>query len=167
MGVESPGRSDGGSFRHAIDLVWEGWIDLKGDRISHFLLEARGHEELRWASPGFTGKDAESDDVAHLPAGHPIDEKCDVVYGIIGQPVLDSDAVEHEDDNDPSVRGPAIQKKMQTLQEGIQRWQSEGRDPSPIGEIMKEFEPLVRDEQFSDAERVLDRALKALDASGH
>src|SRR5437867_5907236 len=55
-----------------------------------------------------------------------------------------------------------LQGKMQKVQENVQRWQNEGRDPREVGEIMQEFEPLMKEGKHKEAEAVLDRALKLL-----
>ena len=49
---------------------------------------------------------------------------------------------------------------MQKLQSRVQGWQAEGRDLSPVGRILQEFEPLMKDGKLREAEAVLDRALK-------
>ena len=56
--------------------------------------------------------------------------------------------------------------KAEKVQAGVERWQNEGRDPSAIGEIMQEIEPLMQERKFKEAEAVLDRALKVLDERG-
>lgn len=53
-----------------------------------------------------------------------------------------------------------LQNKIQSVQEGVQDWQNEGRDPSSIAEVMQEFEPLMKAGKHKEAEAVLDRALK-------
>jgi Spy/CpxP family protein refolding chaperone len=55
-----------------------------------------------------------------------------------------------------------LQTKVQSVQEGVQRWQTDGRDPSPVVEIMQELEPLMKAGKHKEAEAVLDRALKVL-----
>ena len=60
----------------------------------------------------------------------------------------------------PTGPPPALQRKMQCLQAQIQKWQQEGKDPQPIGEIMQDLPPLVEQQKFAEAERVIDRALK-------
>jgi len=55
--------------------------------------------------------------------------------------------------------------KMQKVQETVQRWQNDGRDPSAVAEIMQELEPLMKQGRLKDAEGVLDRALKVLNES--
>ena len=57
-----------------------------------------------------------------------------------------------------------LQTKMQSVQEGVQRWQGEGRDPSPVAEIMQEFDALMKTGKHKEAEAVLDRALNLLRA---
>ena len=59
---------------------------------------------------------------------------------------------------------PALQAKMERLQAGIQQWQRDGRDPSPIGRAMRKFEPLMQAGQFEEAETVLDSALQLLES---
>jgi Spy/CpxP family protein refolding chaperone len=58
----------------------------------------------------------------------------------------------------------AIQEKMEQLQAGIGRWQREGRNPGPLKEVMRKFDPLMQAGRFDDAERVLDEALRLLEA---
>ena len=58
-----------------------------------------------------------------------------------------------------------LQGKVQQVQEGVQRWQNEGRDPSPVAEIMQELEPLMKQAKHKEAEALLDRALKLLNES--
>ena len=61
---------------------------------------------------------------------------------------------------------PGFVAKMERLKAGIARWQSEGRDPSPIGQIMQQFEPLMRSGQIEPANALLDQALKTLESGG-
>jgi Spy/CpxP family protein refolding chaperone len=53
--------------------------------------------------------------------------------------------------------------KMEKLKAGIEKWQNDGRDPSPIGEVMEPFGGLLNDKKFKDADALLDKALKLLD----
>ena len=55
-----------------------------------------------------------------------------------------------------------LQAKVQKIQDGVLRWQNDGRDPSAVAEIMQEFEPLMKQAKHKDAEALLDRALKLL-----
>ena len=55
-----------------------------------------------------------------------------------------------------------LERKLKNVQEGVQGWQNEGRDPSKVAEIMQEFEPLMKAARLKDAEAVLDRVLKLL-----
>jgi len=58
-----------------------------------------------------------------------------------------------------------LQGKLQKVQEGVQHWQNDGRDPSTVAETMQEFAPLMKQGQHKDAEALLDRALKLLNES--
>ena len=58
-----------------------------------------------------------------------------------------------------------LQGKMQKVQENVQRWQNDGRDPSAVAEIMQELEPLMKQGKLKDAEALLHRALKLLNES--
>ena len=58
-----------------------------------------------------------------------------------------------------------LQTKLQKVQDGVQRWQNDGRDPSAVAEIMQEFEPLMKQGKHKDAEALLDRVLKLLNES--
>jgi len=55
-----------------------------------------------------------------------------------------------------------LQAKIQKIQEGVERWQNDGRDPSAVAEIMQELEPLMKQGKHKDADALLDRALKLL-----
>jgi Spy/CpxP family protein refolding chaperone len=65
----------------------------------------------------------------------------------------------------PEERQRGLQKKMQEIQQGAESWQAEGRDPSPLAEIMQEFDPLMKAGKHKEAEALLDRALKLLRAA--
>jgi Spy/CpxP family protein refolding chaperone len=58
-----------------------------------------------------------------------------------------------------------LQGKLQKVQDGVQRWQNDGRDPSAVAEIMQELEPLMKQGKHKDADALLDRALKLLNES--
>jgi hypothetical protein len=161
------GRSDGRLWEHTVRLTWEGFIEMQGKRVTRLLLAARGSERLKWGNATFPG----GSDVARLPGGHPIDLACGVRYGIIGEPVsgsevgaVDPPALALEGDTGLQAR---LQRKMQQVQAGVQRWQKEGRDLSRVGEIMQQFEPLMREGRPHEAEAVLDRALELLRTGGH
>lgn len=59
---------------------------------------------------------------------------------------------------------PAIPEKMKKVQAKVKAWQENGRDPSPIAELMQGFDPLMKEAKFKDAEELLDKALKLLEA---
>ncbi|MBN1419274.1 MAG: hypothetical protein JXP34_10885 [Planctomycetes bacterium] len=69
---------------------------------------------------------------------------------------------------DPSAGSGApphsLRSKADRFWESVNRWRKENRDPSPVAEIMKDFEPLLREGKFKEAEAVLDRALEFLGA---
>ncbi len=58
----------------------------------------------------------------------------------------------------------AIEAKSRQVQAGVDRWQQEGRDPAPVIQVMQDLEPMVRDGKMKEAEALLDRALKTLNA---
>ena len=55
-----------------------------------------------------------------------------------------------------------LQKKVRTFEAEAQKWKQEGRDLSPVGRIMQEFEPLMKQGKLPEAEAVLDRAIERL-----
>ena len=65
----------------------------------------------------------------------------------------------------PSSLQAIIQSKVEKVEAGVEKWQNEGRDPSPIGELMQEFEPLMKAGKAKQADALLDRALKLLGES--
>ena len=63
--------------------------------------------------------------------------------------------------------GPnAMHEKAQRVQNGVARWQEAGRDPSPIGELMSQIDPLMRAGKMREAEAILDQALKLIATDG-
>ena len=59
-----------------------------------------------------------------------------------------------------------IEEKAKRVEQGAARWQSEGRDPSAIGELMQKIEPLMREGKAREVNEVLDQALKLLESKG-
>ena len=65
----------------------------------------------------------------------------------------------------PGQPPPGFAAKMERIKAGVARWQNEGRDPTPIGQMIQQFEPLMRSGQIEPANALLDQALKALESS--
>jgi hypothetical protein len=86
---DGPDQRVGLVWRHEVKLVWAGLIELKNERISRLLLTARGSEQLMWTNKQLDVQGQA--DITRLLAGHPIDLKCGVRYGIIGEPVLEEE----------------------------------------------------------------------------
>jgi len=55
-----------------------------------------------------------------------------------------------------------LEGKMKKIQETVERWQNDGRDPSAVAEIMQGFEPLMKQGKHKEAEVLMDRVLKLL-----
>jgi hypothetical protein len=145
-------HGDGASFEHEVTLDWTGYITTKDGRITDLVLSARGTERVKWESKGF----GDSNDVSRLPAGRPYNFTSPVRFGIIGAPVPESESADEDE-------AATLPDKVRKLEEGVRRWQAEGRDPAPIGEIMREFEPLMKAGKQREAEEVMDRALQRLE----
>src|SRR5262249_17545911 len=78
-----------GNGVHDVKLAWEGFLTVKGKRMIHLLLSARGTEKLQFCKDDHPLKKVQRDEVAALPAGRPIDLEGGVRYGIIGEPVAE------------------------------------------------------------------------------
>ena len=74
-----------GLWDHAVQLSWQGYIEVKDNQILSLALLADGHEKLRRGSPSFNWPN--EPDSKHLMAGHAIDLDGGVRYGLIAQPV--------------------------------------------------------------------------------
>ena len=61
---------------------------------------------------------------------------------------------------------PEFAAKLERIKAGVAKWQGEGRDPSAIGQMMQEFEPLMRSGQIGPANALLDKTIKALEGDG-
>src|SRR6266851_1528335 len=59
----------------------------------------------------------------------------------------------------------SLQEKMHILQALVEKRQQAGGDMQPIGDVMQGFQPLMDQQKFSEAEALLDRALKLLGES--
>lgn len=103
-----------GNGVHHVKLAWEGFIAMKGDRMTRLLLAARGNEKLQYANDDHPLLREKRDEVAFLFGGRPIDLECGVRYGIIGEPVADCEVTTAPDaprvaPSDPPARDPARQ----------------------------------------------------------
>ena len=58
-----------------------------------------------------------------------------------------------------------IQSKLEKVKAGVEQWQNDGRDPSSIGELVQEFEPLMKAGKTEAAAALLDKAIKLLGES--
>ena len=180
-------RSDGRLWEHEVKLTWEGLIEVQGKRTSRLLLLANGSEKLKWGNSSWNLK-AERD-VAHLPAGHPIDLSCGVHYGIIGEPVpQDQAAAEGEAPApaaDPAAQIPEEARKQlvealggpfiifrDKVQEELklsdeQKQKLLEKFPDHVQETMKVFEkikdlkPRERDKEMQEHRRKSDEKLSA------
>jgi hypothetical protein len=56
----------------------------------------------------------------------------------------------------------SLQQKMNQLHAAVEKWQEEGRDLSPVWQIMRDFQLLMQQRKFTEAEALVDRALKLL-----
>ncbi|MGQ0634759.1 MAG: Spy/CpxP family protein refolding chaperone [Planctomycetaceae bacterium] len=56
-----------------------------------------------------------------------------------------------------------LEDKLKRIQAGAEKLLATGRDPSAVGAIVENFEPLMKEGKLKEAEALLDRALKALE----
>jgi hypothetical protein len=76
-------RTDGRVWKHGVRLTWQGYANIKDNRVIQLSMLAGGEERLRWNNASFQlMNDAE---VQHLMAGHPINLNCDVRYGLFAE----------------------------------------------------------------------------------
>ena len=65
----------------------------------------------------------------------------------------------------PGKPPPAsLQEKMKKLKASVKKLEDEGGDAGSIGEIMRDFKPLMDEQKYKQAEEVIDEALKVLKA---
>ena len=57
----------------------------------------------------------------------------------------------------------SLQEKMQRLRALVERLQQQEVDLQPVGDVMQGFQPRVEEKKFSEAEALVDRALKLLE----
>ncbi len=88
-------RTDGRMWEHRVQLTWEGYAELRGERVESLWIVAEGEEQLRWGHRGL--RLSGEPDVAHLMAGHPIDLDTRVRYGLQAEPCdeREVDSVRH------------------------------------------------------------------------
>ena len=155
-------RSDGRMWEHRVTLTWQGYVDCRDNRVTQLVMAAHGDERLRWGNARFHLR-GESD-AEHLMAGHPIDLECTVRYGLFAEPCRPEEVVEGAVARRPSRAPPAtLRTKMQRLQAGVKRLRRSGNDPSNIARLMQRFGPLMRQQEFTEAESLLDDALELLE----
>ena len=157
-------RGDNRRWQHNVDLQWEGYLDVQGDRLTHMVFAANGHEELSWGNP--LAKVTTKTVIRNLPAGRTLDVDGGVRYGLIAVPCSADEVGEQP----VRVRSKAaqqkrmalIRKKIQQVQQGLKRWRQQGKNPAPIGRAMEQFGALIKAGKINEANAVLDRALKLL-----
>ncbi len=163
-------RTDGRRFENHVRLRWRGLIAVDGRRITRLVAVADGRQRLRWGNDGrfALGDRPES---AHLPAGHAIDLDSDVRFGLTAEPVTgDELAASPAEETRDAPKGPppaSLRDKMQRLQRAVGAARRAGRNPERvIGELMPRFQPLAESGRFEEAEKVLDEALRRIEAAG-
>jgi len=143
------------SFNHGATLVnLFGWV--VGDEAKEnegFRLVTAGEESLRAYRKFLRGERlAEAVTEISAPSERPV-----------SAPQPTSPAESDTAGGQPQANGQApLPEKMQKLGAGVQKWQQEGRDLTPIMSIMQEFEPLMKQGKLPEAEAVIDRAIQAL-----
>jgi Spy/CpxP family protein refolding chaperone len=65
--------------------------------------------------------------------------------------------------NGPPQARPEFAAKMERVRNAAAKWQSEGRDPSAIRDLMQRFQPLMQEGKIDEANKVLDEALQTLE----
>jgi epoxyqueuosine reductase QueG len=65
--------------------------------------------------------------------------------------------VERKAEESPEGRLPAKVEKFHTA---FREWREAGGDPAPVVRIMKDFEPLIRQGKYREAEALIDRAME-------
>ena len=158
-------QTDGRRWEHAVELTWEAYIDvdLKTRRITRIVAVAHGNERLRWGNSRWKIKGEPA--VRHLPAGHPINLKCGVRYGLLAVPAPKNEVVANpttRPGRQPRLRG--IQSKMKRLQAVVKHRQANGGDLSAIQKLMKRFSQLMQQRKLKQAEALLDGALILLES---
>jgi hypothetical protein len=98
-------KGDGSRWQHQVELAWEGFIEMNGNRMTRLLLLARGTEKLTRGN--------KNDESGRPPGAHAvfIDLDCGVRYGIIGEPVPSDEAAGSDEPQVPEdVRKHLAQK---------------------------------------------------------
>jgi len=158
-------RSDGRRWQHSVELEWEGYLDVQGERLTHLVLSANGHERLTWGNP--LAKLTTKNVIRNLPAGRTLDVDGAVRYGLIAVPcsadeVGDASIRQRRSRTARRDRQAQIQQKMQQIQRRMKIWQQQGKNPAPIGRAMDQFSALIEAGKINEANAVLDRLLKFL-----
>ncbi len=139
---------------HDVKLAWEGFIEMKANRMTRLVLAARGSEKLQFAKDDHPLLRENRDEVAFLPGGRPIDLACGVRYGIIGEPVADSEATPAPDAPRVASSEPPAQDPVRQLMEAI-------------GPQLAIFVSVVQDDlNLSDQQKQMLQQMKAGAAEG-
>lgn len=60
-----------------------------------------------------------------------------------------------------------LQSKVERVQTRVQQWQSEGRNPEPVIQLMTEFGKLMQQSRHAEAEELLEQALDLMDGGNN
>lgn len=146
-------------FANSIKLDWTGYVRMDGRRIVSLLLSADGAESLRWGT-GDPQSERRPPEVASLPGGRPINWSGQVRFGIIGEP-----AKQEQTSTAAIAAAPrgTIREIIPRLHRRLQNLQRDGIKVEAVTLRMPEFQRLMNEQRFAEAESVLDRILESLD----
>jgi hypothetical protein len=90
---------------HNVKLAWEGFLEIKGERVERLILSGRGTEKLQYTNNDNTLARDKKDEVSVLPAGRAVDINCGVRYGIIatGEVAAGATTENTADDDDGEI----------------------------------------------------------------
>jgi hypothetical protein len=74
-------------WEHDVDLVWDGIIEMKNDRMSRLLLVAKGSEKLHWGNVPSQSELQGQRNVILEWAGRDPELDCGVLFGVLGEPI--------------------------------------------------------------------------------
>ena len=117
--------TDGRSWDHQVELEWEGYLDIEGERITGLVLLAEGKEKLQWG--GQRLKLSGEPTVAHLMAGHAIDLDCNVRYGLTAIPSDEREIVDPSNEQLSGAQSPNHDQQT-AMRQQIQRLRAAGQD---------------------------------------
>ena len=160
IGAGGSRRSFG--YRNEVKLVWEGFIEMDGKRMTRFLLAACGTEKFQYGSDGLQAAAKIRDEVALLTAGRYINMECGVRYGILGEPAAANEVKDLVEGAVADFSASNLQDKMHRIQKELPAWVQKPGRQAQVKPLTEKLAALMKDKKWQEVDKTADAILSLM-----